>query len=271
MANNSVPIDRKIYGNYKVLSPDNILMFRCDEKKAQWYLTRDLADIVEDFTIKLKFTPRGLGNHDKPFGLTEMDNVCVNCGTPDFLTRHHVVPYCYRKHFPLHLKSHNFHDVLSLCIDCHEKYERKADELKEYLAQKYHVSTNGIISKYNIIRDGVVGHNKITLEEIQMRKVISNCNLLLRDDKSEIPLSRIEEVEREVREFIGGDYTEDDLKEISNLKPTILEKTHGQVVVEMIDDVQEFIEMWRKHFVDNNECKFMPENWDIKNIIEIHE
>jgi hypothetical protein len=248
-------------------------MFRCDEKKANWYLNRGLAEIVSDdpLNIKLNFNPKGLGNSNKPFGLNTMDNICVNCGTEDFLTRHHVVPYCYRKHFPLHLKSHNFHDVLSLCMDCHEKYERKADELKEQLAQKYHIPTNGIISKYNIISDGIVSHNRITLEESQMRKIISNCNLLLREDKSSIPQSRLEEVSDEIRKFIGHDFTEDEIREISNLRPTILEKTHGQVVVEMVDNIQQFIEMWRTHFVDNNECRFMPTNWKIDNVIEIHE
>ena len=265
--------DRKLYGNCEVYSPDGILMFRCDEKKANWYLNRNLAETINEnpLNIKLKFTPKGLGNSNKPFGLNNMDNICVNCGTDEFLTRHHVVPYCYRRHFPLYLKSHNFHDVLSLCWNCHEKYERKADELKEELAKKHHVSTNGIISKYNIIIDGVVPHNKITLEESQMRKIISNCNLLLRLDKSDIPESRIAEVRQEIREFIGHDFTDDDMREISCLKPMTLEKTHGQVVMENIDNIQEFIEMWRKHFIDNNECKFMPDNWNINNVIEIYE
>jgi hypothetical protein len=38
---------KKIYGNYQVFSPDNVLMFRCDEKKANWYLDRDLAEKID--------------------------------------------------------------------------------------------------------------------------------------------------------------------------------------------------------------------------------
>ena len=59
--------DRKIYGNCQVLSPGGILMFRCDEKKAKWYLNRNLGEILSEspLIVKLKFEPRGLGNHNK--------------------------------------------------------------------------------------------------------------------------------------------------------------------------------------------------------------
>ena len=71
---------KEIYGNCKVLSPDGILMFRCDDKKANWYIKRDLCEVTEDepLTIKLKFEPKGLGFHEKDFGLSNMQNKCVN-------------------------------------------------------------------------------------------------------------------------------------------------------------------------------------------------
>lgn len=43
--------DRKIYGNWQVQSPDGILMFRCESKKANWYLSRDLAESVSENII----------------------------------------------------------------------------------------------------------------------------------------------------------------------------------------------------------------------------
>ena len=36
------------------------------------------------------------------------------------LTRHHVVPHCYRRNFPQELKAYCSHDVLPLCHSCHE-------------------------------------------------------------------------------------------------------------------------------------------------------
>jgi len=31
-----------------------------------------------------------------------------------------VVPACYRRCFPAHLKSHRSHDIVLLCVDCHQ-------------------------------------------------------------------------------------------------------------------------------------------------------
>lgn len=247
--------DRKLYGNCQVFSPDGHLMFRCNDKKANWYLHRGLASIIneEPLSIKLSFSPNGLGNHDKPFGLNEMHNKCVVCGTEEFLTRHHVVPICYRKFFPLNMKSHNFHDVLSLCMDCHDSYERKADVLKSELADRYEASLNGIYTK-----------------DIDLIKIIKKCNTLLRDTSS-IPENRVNEMKKEVRKYLGRDYTNEDLIEICSSQTMNVEKTHGQIVIEKTDDIQEFIEMWRKHFIENNDCKFLPDNWNIKNVILIND
>jgi hypothetical protein len=251
----NIPKDRKIYGNCQVYSPQGYLMFRCDEKKVNWYLKRNLAQIIhsEPLSIKLNFIPKGLGNHDKPFGLSEMNNKCVNCGTESFLTRHHVVPICYRKHFPLNLKSHNFHDVLSMCMDCHESYERYATELKKELGDKYDAPLNGIC-----------------IDNRDLLKTIKNCNTLLRDTTN-IPEERLEQIRSEIREFIGRDFNQQDLVLISNTKQTILEKTHGQVVMEKVTNIQDFIEMWRQHFTKYNDCKYLPENWNINNVIIINE
>jgi hypothetical protein len=242
--------DRKIYGNCQVLSPDGILMFRCDDKKANWYLKRDLGEIVNPspLTVKLKFEPRGLGNHNKPFGLSEMGNKCVVCGSEEFLTRHHVVPICYRRYFPVEIKSHNFHDVLSMCIECHEGYERKADELKESLASEYNAPLNGEVE---VNRD-LIKFSKIAL------------TLLGEFDK--IPKSRILNMKTELKEYFGiKRLSAKRLEIISKAKYTVIKKTHGEMVIGKIDNIQKFTEMWRNHFIENNECLYLPKNWDIKN------
>lgn len=252
----NIPKDRKIYGNYQVLSPDGYLMFRCDEKKANWYLSRNLATIIKQnpFTIQLKFKPKGLGNHNKPFGLSEMKNQCVNCGTEDFLTRHHIVPFCYRKHFPISFKSHNFHDVLSMCLECHEKYERKADELKKKLSLQYNSPINGDTSELK--KDHL--------------KAIKSANTLLKSYDC-IPKFRVEELKNEVRNYLLRDFNIEDLITLSNYKQNLLKKTHGQIVIEKVDNLQEFIELWRNHFIENNQCLFLPKSWSVKNVIIIND
>lgn len=252
----NIPKDRKIYGNYQVLSPDGHLMFRCDEKKANWYLNRKLAKVINQnpLTIQLEFIPKGLGNHNKPFGLSEMKNQCVNCGTENFLTRHHIVPICYRKHFPLKFKSHNFHDVLSMCLDCHEKYERKADELKKKLSLLYDSPINGYLARFdkNYIR------------------AVKSANTIL-NNQNTIPSHRIDELKNEIKNYLLRDFDTQDLLNLCNSKKNHIEKTHGQIVIEKVDNLQEFIEMWRNHFIEHNQCRFLPKNWSIKNEIIIND
>jgi len=150
----NLDMDRKIYGNCKVLSPENILMFRCDFKKANWYLSRNLGEVVEEepLTIRLKFEPKGLGNHNKEWGLSEMSNKCVVCGDKEFLTKHHVVPHSYRRFFPIEIKSHNFHDVLSVCVGCHADYELMADDLKLEISENFDAPLSGEVSISNMMK-----------------------------------------------------------------------------------------------------------------------
>jgi hypothetical protein len=245
--------DRKIYGNCQVLSPEGLLMFRCDEKKVNWYLKRNLGEVLSDnpITIKLKFNPKGLGNHNKVFGLSEMGNKCVSCGTEEYLTRHHVVPHCYRKHFPVELKSHNFHDVLSLCVNCHESYERKADELKRSLCETYSAPINGEAESNR-----------------ELLKFIKFANTLLIENNSKIPKKRIDMIKDELKKYLGVKrLTKKMLLDLSKTKQTIIKKTHGQIVINKVNDIQKFVEMWREHFITNIDCKHLPKNWNVKNKI----
>lgn len=238
-----------IYGNHQVLSPDGILMFRCNEKKINWYLSKNLAEVVSNnpYIIRLKFKPNGLGNYNKGFGLSEMNNICVNCGKSSQLNRHHVVPYCYRRYFPIELKSHNFHDVLSLCVDCHVAYERKADELKEKLAIIYNAPINGEVER----SDNLIKYIKIAKT--------------LYGNTSTIPSGRVEILKKDIKSFFGiKRLSKARLKKISEIKHMVIKKTHGEIVISKVNDIQNFVEMWREHFINNNECKYLPENWNIK-------
>lgn len=46
-----------------MMAPDGELLCHCDEKKADWYVSRELATIVKQnpLTIKLNFEPNGRG------------------------------------------------------------------------------------------------------------------------------------------------------------------------------------------------------------------
>jgi hypothetical protein len=234
-------------------------MFLCHDKKATWYLNRNLAKIISKipFSIKLNFKPNGLGHSNKEYGIMEMDNMCVVCGTSEFLTRHHIVPFCYRQHFELAYKSRNHHDILPLCFECHKKYEVKASLLKIDISKIYDAPINGIL----VSKSGDNFFNKN-----MPFKIKGLCKLLLSEYINLLPKERLDIIKKEVSDYFGGAYTEDDLRYLIDLKSVCI-KTHGEMVVEKLKSIQDFIEMWRKHFIENNECIYLPGKWKINNII----
>lgn len=238
----------KVYGNCKVLSPDGELMFLCREKKVNWYLKRELAYTVDDnpITIQLNFEPNGKGYHGSDWGLSEMHNRCVNCGEGDKINRHHVVPYCYRKFFTTKLKSHNSHDVLLMCPDCHDAYERKADVLKLKLSKIYDSPLSG--------------SNIFDRESSKMKRLVS-CIV---NHSNDIPDEKLKEIKQNILNNYGWKrLTNKRIDWINSIKTHRNLKTHGEMVCEKIDDYQVFIKMWRTHFVNNNTCEYLPENWSI--------
>lgn len=250
---NSIPTDKKIYGNCSVQSPDGILMFRCDEKKSNWYLSRNLAEVISEdpYTIRLLFTPKGYGNHGKGWGLDPLENECVRCGTTESLTKHHVVPYMYRKHFPEELKSRNHHDVLSMCVPCHERYERFADSLKHDLLKE----------------TGHIPHTPSTSTDANLHRKRQGLVRIIMNPDTKIPKERIQQI----REDFFTMTPEWDGKDDSFLLDIISEKkTHrqeGDAGLTVVDfhrnHLKDFIRQWRRHFLDMNECEHLPENWSI--------
>lgn len=246
--------NKKIYGNCKVLSPNGIPMFKCDEKKANWYLKRELAEIIEEkpLVIKLNFEPKGLGNHGKNWGLSNMFNRCVVCGNKNFLTKHHVVPHCYRKYFPLKVKSHDFHDVLCVCKDCHESYEKKADILKNKISNDFKAPLNGKLEN----RKDILKYSKLA------------STLLRKNDN--IPKERIKEIKGQIKSHFGiKRLTKKRLRSMISTKNVVIKKTHGKIVVEKLKDLQSFVELWRNHFVKEMKPSYLPDKWSLnKNIYE---
>lgn len=239
----------KLYGNCKVLSPDDVLMFRCNKKKINWYLDRNIADLIDEdpLTIRLKFKPKGLGNNGK-YGLTEMMNICVICGTSDKLSRHHIVPHCYRRYFPIERKSHNFHDVVPLCVNCHEEYEKWAQSFKIQLSDKYSAPINGEL---------------VNNKEILKLKRLASC---LVEKRNKIPNKRILEIKQFIKLSLGWKkISKKRLNELINSNLKVYNRTHGEIVVSKLDNIDDFIKEWRLHFIQNTDCKFLPKNWSIDN------
>lgn len=239
---------KQIYHNYTVLSPDGIEMFRCDKKKFDWYLRKGLATQIDDEVIRLLFQPKGLGWAGEHFYLQDRENKCCCCGSNNQLSKHHVVPYCYRKHMPSNLKDNNYFDVLPLCTSCHVKYEKIAQNKKQELSTRYQAPIDGL-------------NNWMTYRPYKHARTLYKY-------WDSIPENRRKEMRNIISKELGKEsISDEDLKKYATItsQESIPEyKSHGEIVVFQIESFQEFFEEWRSHFVSTMQPKHLPNNWEIK-------
>lgn len=247
MNNGNKILKKPPYGNYKVLGTKGQLMFRCDSKKVNWYLKRGLAKSLDETTIQLLFEPNGPGHVGDVFYLSEKNNACVVCGSHEQLTRHHVVPHCYRKFFPDELKSHSSHDILVMCVDCHEKYEACALDLRYEIAEEYGMPIAGILN--------------VDQPALQARKAA----YALKEYRDKMPADRIEHLTSMLRSYYNKEnVTEEDIASAAALEAVDYDNYiyHGQYVASKIQDFEAFVKRWRNHFVTTMEPQHLPPGWN---------
>jgi len=250
--NKSKGREKEIYGNCKVLHPNGNLMFLCLPKRANWYLERDLAEVIEEkpLTIKLTFEPKGSGHIEDNYHLGEKNNACVvcNCDNLEYLTKHHVVPREYRKWFPLEFKSRSSHDVVVLCSECHSQYERGfADKLKRELEEAA----------------GLQYMNTMHQDQMKTLTVYNYAKLMMDADKIlKVPEGRIEYFLKEMKRI----FKTDNPAEVYNLPIHKMIREEIDSVAKSVvasKDIVEFTRMWRQHFIDSMDPKFLPIGWSV--------
>jgi hypothetical protein len=238
-----------LYGNCRVQNPEGTHIFNCGEKKAKWYLKRDLAQVIQEspLVIRLNFVPNGQGHANDSFYLQERQNLCVVCGITDKLTKHHVVPYCYRRFFPEKLKNHTAYDVLPLCYECHEKYETSAHQFKKKLTEEL-----------------AIPKGRSRTVDTERKNVCLAASALLRH-RGDIPQERLDYLIETLRQHYGrSEISIEDLENASQLEYNTRRqeyKPEGQAVVESVDDIESFVKRWRQHFVDTMNPQHMPRYW----------
>ncbi|CAH9089268.1 unnamed protein product [Cuscuta europaea] len=196
-----------VYHNCRIYANDGRLLCYCDRRKLEWYLNRDLAKLVEEDppAIMLLFEPKGRPeDEDNDFYIQSKKNICVGCGERNHYLRYRIIPSCYRMHFPEHLKSHRSHDIVLLCVDCHEIAHAAAERFKKKIAVEFEIplfvrrvvhstpAENATSSSVNVEEDGV---SPLQLHTAAMA--------LLRHG-SRMPLRRQEELKEVVRNYYGG-------------------------------------------------------------------
>ena len=263
--------------NWEVYHPNGTHMFTCGEKKAAWYLERELAKRTANGKIMLTFEPKGTGfEANEIFGKSVREAVCVVTGVGDGLQRHHIVPYCYRTYFPEKYKSKNHHDVVLMNHERHSEYEQEATKFKDVIAEMFGVKT---ITEANMdytfkLREIGKG-NAILLSTIHsLFKTYGKIS----DESKLQKLQTITDITGLPFETVCN-YTyiqlykmylllkDEHVKEQYEFKQKHRQEyDHGYHVVQKLDTEEkmvEFVKLWRTHFIETTNPKFMPTGWSI--------
>ena len=279
-----------IYDSCKMLAPDGQQLCYCDYKKMTWYVERNLAEVIskDPPVFRLIFEPNARGCVDENlkssnFYIESRVNNCVICGETKNYLRFHVVPILYRSCFPENLKSHKSHDVVLLCIECHEKARKVYEKKKEEISKRYGVPIN-------IMSDEQNNYLKLTQFIKKCRILLKNKNesfpekaqiklknnlkemfdFLMKNseyfknfvDKNKIKCDKIEDINIEFLEIFCNKFNLND-KNFPEGKRNI----HGKLVIEKVKDLKEFIMEWRKFFIDSFQPKFLPKEWSVEHEI----
>lgn len=247
----SICKDSMIFHNGIIQAPDGVNLSRCGKDKLQWYLSRNLADLVADDppTIRLRFEPSGRSGLDDPLLLMGKPNICVVCGCDQNLTRHHIVPYSFIRHMKLEYKMDVIRDIFPLCRPCHNIYEKKSWVKREEFAKQYEIPIGGIES-----------------EEMSKYRKAAGAAVALLKYRAKIPAERQEYLFNVVRDFTKKqEITEDDLKGISRhkVKKRSDYVNFSKFIADNIKDYNEFAKDWRVHFVETMQPKHMPDVWTV--------
>jgi hypothetical protein len=236
-----------IYDNCKVLNPNGDLMFRCLKKKINWYLKRNLAVVIDNdpLTIQLNFVPKGKGELNESL-LHVRENKCVVCGDIKLenLTKHHLIPYEFRKHFPIKMKEHNSSFIVPLCEECHRIYEKMASKRKLEISEQFNIGK--------------------TFKE-ERRQVKGMIKYLIKNRES-IPEEGIVNLKNKIKKYLSifdikltdDDFNSDEkIRSYLSLLP-IKEEAFGEEVVKRCNDIEEFSNSWVKHFIETMHPLFIP-------------
>mmetsp|Transcript_5432 Transcript_5432/g.12825 ORF Transcript_5432/g.12825 Transcript_5432/m.12825 type:complete len:372 (+) Transcript_5432:85-1200(+) len=248
---------KPMYDNIEMYDPDGDLLCTIAQKKANWYVKKDLGTWNKTKTaIHLRFKPKG--KSENVYNQSQKQNICVSCGDDKHHMRHYVVPYCYRTLLPEKYKTHMAHDIVILCPDCsltsNQATQRRQKELESKLR-----------------KDPSTAKKVIPSKELYH---IRSCALAIMNHGDKLPPAKLEEYQTVIRKHHKLDKQEQLSKEI--LQETIdMEFTipnenfipGAQLVVDALneddDKIADFIRDWRYHFLETMHSRYLPIGWDV--------
>jgi hypothetical protein len=258
--------------NWKFFGPDGCLLFINNEHRAEWYLKRNIVKVIGDKEVQFIKEPRIKRRKGDEYLLTPIERICVVCAAEDDLQKHHVIPTLYRQFMPDSYKSNNHHDVVIICSDHHEYYERTYSNFyRNELSEQYGVPTvNDLINDKTII--------------YRTHKILINKASSLMKYSSNMDIDKVMRLSEDIcksspilKDFKGQFLTETELKKVIRVHRKALKgladelddyigiKHAKKIVDKCIEQgtLYEFIVNWRRNFIENMNPKYMPSGWDM--------
>lgn len=229
-----------IYDNCEVYSNEDKLLSYTSKKKALKLLRWGKAELIKESPLTIRFN-RNLKTSVPKNILIPRDNICVCCGTSKNLTKHHIIPHEYSKFMGIWFKKYNYGNILPLCFMCHRDYEVEAKKIKIELAKKYNApfvdreSIQIYSLCYTILNSGDIPYEKII-----------------------VLYNRLSEVTNLPKSFLTEEYLLKQLEERHRKN----NKSHSEIVWNNVKDkLDDFIIMWKKHFIEYAKPNFLPKFW----------
>ncbi len=210
----------------------------------------------EKLTVRLNFEPAGrpVGKAGEYYKAAK-SNICVVCGNDEDCLRKYVVPHEYRKLFPEVMRDHQSHDVLLMCLSCHQRSNSYDHSLRLELAEKC---------------SAPLTESKVS-EDLDLKVVRSAGRALIKDrNLHKIPQDRVIQLEQTLKVFFDKDtLTDQDIVLAADIDPFVQNEgyvSHAQIVVNYFvqnDGILTLEKMWRSHFLATLKPQFLPPNWSL--------
>ncbi|KAL6747759.1 hypothetical protein V8C86DRAFT_3033466 [Haematococcus lacustris] len=232
----------QLYDNCRILAPDGQPLCTCSAKKIAWYAARGLGQVVQEdpLTLQLAFEPAGRGHADDSY----------------YIAYTSIVPHCYRRYFPLHYKSHLSHDIVLLCLRCHQECSKCDHQRMVHLGSHYDAP----------LRD----ESQRMLQDASRSTVRSAATALLK--QGTIPQQRRQQLLQLVANGLGvapEDVSHACLLQAAQLQPRMVNPTwvsHAEKVAAALRDdatLEGFVRDWRRHFLESMRPRYLPPHWSV--------
>jgi hypothetical protein len=234
------------YDNCEIVHKDGTCLGHCDRKKFNWYVNNNLAEKINDSTIKLLFEPKMISNK---INTIKRENKCCGCCTEEQLRKFHVVPAEFKKLFPIENKSHNSTDIVLLCPDCVSDANFFSDLFKKELEDEYGINKTDFIDK---------DKEKLKLTAIRYLKKYEISKI--HDKANDI----VKYIEQELIDQLGYKPELDEIKNLTNID--IVKKTNdassvAQYIVNNVlkeNKLDEFVMRWKNYYLKKMEPEYIP-------------